>query len=314
MTAIAPPELAALGLDREKFRRADAKSWRGPCPSCGGHRRLLIFTDHPFPKWHVLCNGCGMKAWADQLNTALRQPISDAQRQEWVERNRREAEQREAYRRQKLAEFTTTELLAELHERLTAEHRQQWRSWGVPDEWQDHLRLGFSPEKVYRGDDGELHTSASYTIPYYHTGYTFCTLQYRLFNPPTPTDRYRFEQGLGTAYYQAEPAKELGDIILICEGAKKAIVANVYGGTGATVLAIPSKGDSAGIIEAVKAASRVYILLDPDGLTAAHRLAKQIGKKTARVVELPTKIDDGLMRYGLTHANLHDAMKGSRTL
>lgn len=303
MSVPPPLELYQLGLDRDAFVRADAKSWRGPCPRCGGTRRLLIFTDHPFPKWHCRCDGCGLKAWADQLEPAVRVELTPQEKADFAARNQREREAQAARRREKLAEFSSAELWEEQAERMTATHRQWWVSQGVPVEWQEHLRLGYVPEKVYRGADGLLHTSPAYSIPYFHTGFEFVTLQYRLENPPTPTDRYRFEAGLGTSYYQAQPAAALGEQVIICEGAKKAIVACVNTPETYTVLGVPSKSDFGGVTEAVKEAATVYILLDPDAGQRAHKLAGLIGA-AARVVTLPVKVDDAFVHYRATQTDL----------
>jgi hypothetical protein len=311
VNAVAPYELATLGLDRQHFVRSDHKSWRGPCPRCGGHRRFVIWTDKPFPKWNWECSQCSAKGFADQLNTALRQEVSAEQRAEWARRNNAEREAREARRREKLAEFTTGEILAELAERMGAEHRAWWERQGVPEEWQRHLRIGYEPDKVYRGEDGELHHTPAYTLPFYHTGFEFVTLQYRLFEPPTPTDRYRFETGLGTSYYQTEPTHPIGERVIICEGAKKAIVTCVQTPASYTVLAVPSKADFGGVAEAVKDCERVYVLLDPDAGYRAVKLAKDIGLR-ARVAELPVKVDDGFLHYGLTADLLEKALYVAR--
>jgi hypothetical protein len=313
VTAVPPWELSQLGLDREHFARADAKSWRGPCPRCGGHRRLLIFTDHAFPKWHCVCESCGLKAWADQLNSAVKAEVSAEQRAEWARRNRAEAEARERYRREKLAEFTSHELWLELAARMTDEHRAWWRSQGVPDEWQQHLRIGYVPQKRYLGQDGESHQSPAYTLPYFHTGFEFVTLQYRLNDVSNPNERYRFEKGLGTTYYQTDPNNPIGPEVIICEGAKKAIVTAVNTPERYTVLAVPSKGDLAGVVTAVKDAERVYVLLDPDAGSRAQKLAAEIGP-AARVVTLPVKVDDGFTRHGLKQAGLLAAMQYARPM
>lgn len=311
MTAAAPYQLAQLGLDREHFRPADSKSWRGPCPRCGGERRFLLFTDKPFPKWNYTCSGCGINGWADMLNTALRQEISPEQRAEWARQNALEREAQARRRAARLAEFTIEELWAELHGRLSEEHRRQWETWGVPRSWQDHLQIGFEPCKVYLGNDGQKHTSPAFALPYFHTGFEFRTLQYRLADPDHPADRYRFEAGLGTTYYQTEPNEPIGDNVLICEGAKKGIVAHVYGQTGATVLAVPSKADFGGVVEAVRECGRVTVLLDPDAEHRAHKLAREIGQQ-ARVATLPAKVDDVLLAGG--QAALSATLKWARPM
>jgi hypothetical protein len=298
MTATPPFELATLGLDRDGFVRADSKSWRGPC-----HRRLLIFTDHAFPKWHCVCDGCGLKAWADQLAPAVKAEVTPEQRAEWARRNHAEREARDHYRRQQLAEFSQSELAAEMAERMTDEHRAWWVSQGVPVALQTYLGIGYEPRKTYRGADGELHESRAYSIPYYHTGWELVTMQYRLFDPPTVTDRYRFHQGLGTAYYDTQPEHPIGERVIICEGAKKAIVTAVYTPEAYSVLAVPSKADFGGVAAAVQDASAVYVLLDPDAGQRARKLAGEIGP-AARVVSMPVKVDDALVRYGATTADL----------
>jgi len=61
----APIELQQIGLNPHDFHYSDKKSWRGPCPQCGGHHRFVVFTDHEWPLWHGYCDQCAMKikAW-----------------------------------------------------------------------------------------------------------------------------------------------------------------------------------------------------------------------------------------------------------
>lgn len=312
MTA-APFELGTLGLDRDAFKRAGGKAWRGPCPRCGGHRHLLIFTDNPFPKWNAECQNCGLKAWADQFNAAVKAEISPEQKRRWAEQKAAEQAAANKRRLDKLNEYTVAEICAHLAQRMTAEHRAWWEREGVPASWQEYLRLGFDPARAYRGDDDQLYTSAAYAIPYYHTGFELMTVQYRLFNPPNPNDRYRWEAGLGTAYYQANPGAAIGDQVIICEGAKKSIVTMVHTPDPYTLLAVPSKSDFGGVAEAVKDCGRVYVLLDPDAGVRARKLAREIGPQ-ARIVSLPVKVDDALVKYGLTDGALLDALRVARPL
>lgn len=293
----APAQLDQIGLPPHLFKYSDTRSWRGPCPACGGHRRFVVFTDHEWPMWHGYCDECSytIKAWekvifqvSDEQRDRARRIVED------IERKR--AEDRQA----KLAQFTTSELWQELHRRLTLDHRAQWAAWGIPEEWQDYLELGFTPDKVYRDSDGELRHTPAYTIPYFHytTGKPqFKTLQYRLFKADNPADRYRFEQGLQASYYMTTPTDPIGDQVVICEGAKKGIVTRINL-TDYTVLAVPSKGTWAGIVEAVKQCGRVYVILDPDAIANAVKLARSIGPQ-ARIVRLPIKIDDAVIDCGL---------------
>jgi hypothetical protein len=234
----------------------------------------------------------------------------------------RHEDKKQEKRRAKLAQFTSQELWEELHERMAEENKLWWEQQGIPRVWQDYLHLGFTPEKSYYGNDKQLLTSPAYTIPYFHYNFRFQTMQYRLVNPQNPKDRYRFENNLQTTYYMTTPNVPIDDKVIVCEGAKKAIVATAYGGgNGATVLAIPSKSDFGNIVDALKNCGRVYIILDPDcwekpeyassdWLPAPVKMAKEIGG-AARIVEAPMKIDDAFVKYGLTQRDFETLLRQS---
>ena len=240
-------------------------------------------------------------------------PITDEQREFARRRSEQMDAAREQSRREALAKFTTAELWQELHRRLSAEHRAQWEAWGVPDEWQDYLELGFTPDKIYKDSAGNTRHTPAYTIPYFHYSAdkpTFKTLQYRLFNPERPEDRYRFEHGLQASFYMTTPTEPIGDQVVICEGAKKGIVTRIRL-TNYTVLAVPAKGTWGGIAEAVKPCGRVWVLLDPDAVLNAVKLARSIGKQ-ARVVRLAYKVDDAAIGMGLDRDDFAAILKWSR--
>jgi hypothetical protein len=191
---------------------------------------------------------------------------------------------------------------------MTASHFAWWESQGVPRDWQDYLRLGFTPDKIYRDSEGALRHSAAYTIPFFHYGFKFVNLQYRLSDPSNAHDRYRFESKLKTTYYMTTPNLPIGEQVVICEGAKKGMVCRIFGGIGddVTVLAVPSKVDFGGIGEAVKECGQAWIILDPDAWDKPKnapqdwtpppvRLARQVGRE-ARIISLPVKLDDLILQ------------------
>lgn len=305
----APVELAQLGLDPNAFVRSDSKSWRGSCPRCGGRRRLLVFTDHPFPKWRATCDGCGLKAWADQLNAALKQPVDDATRREWAERNEREARERDERRRKRLAEFSTSEIWNEFHRRMQEANRAWWRSQGIPDSAQDFYRLGFVPDKNFMdASTSEWFRRDAYTVPIFETGWSPVNVQYRIVDPPPSVGKYRQEHGIPAAAFRSWPdlpVEESAEVFVV-EGAKKAIVLCVH--TDAQVIGLPGALSWAGMDARLQNAERVWVMLDPDTWSKptaagtdwqppAVKLAKAIGPQ-ARAVELPHKPDDMLTRYG----------------
>jgi hypothetical protein len=224
-----------------------------------------------------------------------------------------------------LADYSAEEIWLAYNRRMGVEQRAAWESWGIPPGWQDYLQLGYTPDKIYRGKDGNLYHSAAYTIPYFHPGNQFQTMQYRLSDPENPQDRYRFERGLSATWYMTQPGKEINEWAVICEGAKKAMVTDIWGDTGddVTILAVPSKETFAGIAQAVSHCKKVWICLDPDCWTepknaapgwepAPVKLAKLIGK-SARIVRLPAKMDDALLS-GLTPGAWKAALRDAQGL
>lgn len=296
MNRSAPLELNSIGLSSDLFRYSDSRSWRGPCPICGGHRRFVVFTDHEYPLWHGYCDTCGykVKAWEK-----VKVQVDPVRRLAYEARARQIEREREEELDRLLAKYSSEEIWKAYQRRLGIEQRAWWREQGIPDSWQDYLRLGYTEDRVYRAGD-ELKHSPAYTIPYFGSEWSFKTMQYRLVNPVNPEDRYRFETGLGAHFYMTSPSEPIGDTVIVCEGAKKAIVVRLFA-ERVTVLAVPAKGTwrNTGILEAVKEPGRVYILLDPDAGRQAREMKAAIGK-TARVVSLFDKVDDCFLRYGMT--------------
>jgi len=293
----APQQLYEIGLDPHAFKFSDSKSWRGPCPKCGGHRRFVMFTDHEFPLWHGFCDECGtkIKAW-EKVKIQFDPQRAAAYA---AEQARMEAERTE-YRNRKLAEFTTAELWAELRDRMTTEHIEWWESQGIPEDIQRFLSIGFKADKIYYdGEQIERHSPA-YTIPWFGQNFTFKTMQYRLIASDI-SDRYRFEYGLpggGSCYYMADPSEPIGDKVIICEGAKKAIVTWLWllpPGQMFTVIAASSNNTLQPALEATKDCGLRYLILDPGSERKAFETQKN--NKNLRAVYLPEKVDDLYLRY-----------------
>lgn len=290
----APSEFASMGLDAAKFRKVGPSEYHGPCPMCGGVDRFRVHTDKPFPHWYCVCRegtGCNWRGWADQLAPHLRQPLTDEQRREYAAQ--RQAQDRaEAERRQKqLERFSAEELWLAYSRKMGEAQRAWWRAQGIADSEQDYWRLGWTPQAPISGNP------EAYTIPYFGAGWKSVNMQYRLANAES-ADKYRWA-GLGySSYFIAHPDLALTDEVVICEGAKKAMVYASHEINAVQVFAVPSKSDWAGLPEAVREVGRVWVVLDPDGIQKAQELARAIGK-SARVVVLPSKFDD-LLNMGMT--------------
>lgn len=287
----APIEFTQIGLNPHDFKYSDNKSWRGPCPKCGGHRRFVLFTNNEWPLWNGYCDECGtiIKAW-ERVKMQY-----DPQRAAAIaaEQVRTEAERAE-YRKKKLAEFTTAELWAEMRDRMTAEHIEWWESQGVPEDIQRYLSIGFKADKMYYDDERVERHSPAYTIPWFGLNFDFHTLQYRLCGDGI-VDRYRFEYGLpggGSNYYMADPSEPIKDRVIVCEGAKKAIVTwfQLADTTQYTVLAASSNNTLKPALETTKDCGQRYLILDPGSERKAFTAMRE--NKNLKAVFLPEKIDD----------------------
>jgi hypothetical protein len=256
---------------------------------CGGHRRFVIFTDNQFPLWHGYCDECGAKIKAWEKVRVQYDPQRAAALE--AERAREEAERIE-YRRKKLSEFTTAELWSELRDRMTNEHIEWWESQGVPEDIQRFLSIGFKAEKHYKDGEGIDRVCPAYTIPWFGQNFEFKTMQYRL-SANELTDRYRFEYGLpggGSCYYMSDPSEPIKDKVIICEGAKKAIVTWLHLASSHTVIASASNKTLKPALDATKDCGVRYLILDPGSERHAFQIART--EKNIKAIYLPMKIDD----------------------
>jgi len=297
-----PIELGMLGLDVDSFTRSDAKSWRGPCPRCGGHRRFLIFTDKEFPHWNFACDGCSFAGWATELNHKLKEEVTAEQRRIWVEQAKVERQHREAEERQKLAEFSNSAIWREGRERMQDVQRAWWRGAGIPDSWQDWWRLGYVPDKRFE-HNGEFYVREAYTIPKFDLCWAAVNTDYRLVDPPAGVGKYRPEYGLPAAPFLTRPDfKELSPvgIVLVVEGSKKAMVTAISGRlVDVQIIGVPGSRSWCNLPAKLKDIDQVVIILDPDAKAAARDLAEAIGKN-ARYINLPDKIDELFLKHHMT--------------
>jgi hypothetical protein len=303
-----PLELHQMGLDTNTFTYSDARSWRGACPQCGGHRRFVVFTDNTFPLWHGYCDECACKIKAWEKVRMQYDPHKAAAIQ--AERERDEASRAEA-RRKKLAEFTTAELWAELRDRMTEQHILWWESQGVPEDIQRYLSIGFKEDKTYLDHEKIERHSPAYTIPWFGLNFEFKTMQYRLCGEGI-ADRYRFEYGLaggGSHYYMTDPSEPIKDRVIICEGAKKGIVTwfNLAEITKFTVLSAAGRGTLAPVLDATKDCGQRFLILDPDSQRKAYETAKE--NKNLKAIYLPEKIDDLYLAGNITRDDFERILK-----
>ena len=298
-----PPILAAKFGHLKFIKKRTSKEYSAECPVCGdsGHMgndwpdRFRMFDDDKPLGW---CRSCGHVEFAD--GDALR-PTPE-QMQEAQEKRRQLAELERSRLQTKIERLRSEAYWEAWNQNMGESARRLWREAGIPDSMQNYWELGYRPDY-----QGQGFSSPALTIPYFAPGRQALTVQYRLLNPPKPSDKYRFETGLKSDVWLADPEQEPTGRCLLVEGMKKAGVCFVQLVAGAgedlTVVAVPSKSPGSQMLERIAKCEVVYIALDPDAYAAqrgmrpaVNRLAKEL-KGRARIVKLPVKPDDFFTIY-----------------
>jgi hypothetical protein len=244
------------------------------------------------------CRRCGY-VWFPDIDDPQWRP-DPVQMQQWQEERERHYQQQimTAERALKLLEQERRWL--EWHTSMDDHARIMWEEAGIPRDWQDYWQLGYVSDRVFE-HGGELFSRPSMTIPKFDFGWRVRNIDFRLIDPPKGVGRYRPVADLPQVAYITTPdEKGLRDEVYVCEGSKKAMVVSIRtGGDAKQVIGLPSCSSWGGMEEKLKSCGRVWILPDPDALNWAYKLGKAIGKG-ARIVELPQKPDDAILKYGMT--------------
>jgi hypothetical protein len=169
--------------------------------------------------------------------------------------------------------------------------------------------LGYTPDHVI-ALGGEYYRLGAYTIPIVapESG-ELVNMQYRLADPPAGVGKYRQAPGLPAAAFFAEST--LAGDALVVEGAKKAIVVSQFIRSEAQVVGLPGKKVSGRVLEQLRGFERVYVMLDPDAWAEAERIAQALAPR-ARVVRLPDKPDDLIVKGGMQPAHLRAYLESAR--
>lgn len=276
--------LNAAGFNGKEFGYSDSSlgSMRGPCPKCGGSRRLLIFVDNPVPNWNFYCDNCGYKGnrltgvssdlFGEQLNPDREKPD--------IERNLKDLNE-------------STEWL-DFHTSMTEENRAWLRERGIPNEYQDRWVLGYTPDKAYLFEKN-LYRSPAYTIPKINHEQYVVNIDYRLSNPAPKAGKYRGVDGLPAAVFISSPGHTDLRRLFIVEGSFKAMVLCIFlesnGWGNSQVIGLPGV-KSPLYKEHIYQYQEAFIMLDPDRPAVTKSVSRETG---AQAVYLPVKIDDAII-------------------
>lgn len=301
-----------------KYRGGD--EWSSACPKCGGaghgrrglsDRFRMFYSNGPPRGW---CRQCDYKVIVGFSNGRQPTPaeIETAKNHQILQ-----LEKENKRLRKKIAWLQDQGFWRQWHGEMTVEARDLWHKAGIEDPMIDIHKLGYTIQR-YSDCGGAM------TIPYMHNT-KIQTLQFRLLIPPSTGDKYRFLKGTRASWFYAWPDSEIKDVVLVVEGAKKALVVwqtiakldkFEYQGREITTVATPSKHVPSRMLEELGNAELVIWLLDPDALVAEKgrdsallRNASAIGLEKSRVVQTVAKIDDMILDYDIKGATLANMVK-----
>lgn len=323
---VLPPELQVWSHLRF-VRKRGRYEYSSECPVCGdsGHMRgsgtpdrFRMFAEgnngRPAGGW---CRQCGHFQWANSEYD--RDPIKMLQVE--IERKRLAKEQQDRMQR-KIERIAESEYWRGWHEAMGTHERQLWEAEGIPASLQNYWELGYKDDHQFFVDDYECHSPAM-TIPYFvpsADGRQIATIQYRLLDPPEPSDKYRFTAELSAPLYLPDAYQLPYGSTLLVEGGKKAMIAWLHlGDRFQTVAAIPSKYPSQAQLDSLNDCEPIIVAIDPDGnerlkdgSSHAERIVEKLGAERCLIAHLPEKIDDMIVKYGVSPDDVYGFIRSAR--
>lgn len=325
-----PTQLDEFNRQVNYVQKVGALKWTSSCPNCGGEvhsdgkwpDRCVWWADEGRPRG--ACMRCGKIFFPGKHDNLFMSAQELERRRKLREQQWLSEQAEEKRRRERFAQFTTDELWKELHNRLTEEHRHWWEAQGIGAYWQDFWQLGYTPDKAFKVGD-KLYHSPAMTIPIFDLGWEPKNIQYRLLREIPGSGKYRPEIHTPAAFISRPDMTLDVDEVVIVEGSKKAMVVYLYldyKEEQFQTVGVPSMNSWAGMEQRFENAGRVYVMLDPDSMKRPIRapddwqpypvkLCKKIGLKS-RLVELPAKPDDMLLKHGATSDTFREAFRNAR--
>ncbi len=285
----------------------------GPCPLCrGGHDRFNVWKQGG----NFWCRNCLKKGWLEDNRKDWK---PDAELYTELQNLLKQEESKQlatlAFLRSKWIQGA---LVEKWNTGMGEEQREYWRTEGIPEWALNYYKLGYCPDKVFRGDDYNEFHSPAYTIPVYEPqSWQMVNIQYRLLEIGEGRGgKYRQEAGIpASAFYTRRGVLE-GQAIVV-EGAKKAIVVLECIGKACQVVGWPSITPSTRVIQELAGFTRgLWIMLDPGSgnYAATERAARILHPLPVKWVEVPTKPDDSIVKYGLKKDGLKKFFDQARRL
>lgn len=305
-----PLEFAALSGKVQYVVKRGVHEWSSSCPQCGGGVHKFGEPPDRFRMWTNAngknkvfgwCRKCSYFWMPDKDNKMNKEDFERWRSEQLVIEKQRKADAEKAIRL-----LQSDKLWERYHAGLTDWPRSIIREWGIMDDWADYWQLGFNPDYVVRNHEGEYHSPAI-TIPLWQRNGAVGNIKLRVLDPKSSTDRYRnvYKTGLPMFFwaYRNEEHREC----LLVEGEKKAMVCAQYPSARDRyqVIGLNSVTPSEDLVRELDCFDRIHLILDPDarqgkGTTPQDRLIDILGPKRTRFVNLPGKVDDLIVKHGLS--------------
>lgn len=286
----------------------------GPCPITIGCAENDGFFISLLPQFNGLyqCRKCGAKGWLDDDQPYHRDAAGVA---DWEERRRAKEEDDARVLAAWQAGFKAGTITAYHEWLLRVEPAKNWLvNEGVNEVSIERYDLGFTPKKKVA--DGSEYPAFIFPIRNPWTG-DLVNVNWRLLNAPPEYGKYRFVKNLPQASFFANRVLE-GQAV-VTEGTKKGIVVNQEfdaesGQSDIGVVAWPSNVPPGRLVKELECYEKgVTLFLDPGSEKALERLSREFSKTSlkgrVKYVTRPVKIDDAIVRYGITASDIRYSMK-----
>jgi len=318
--AALPIEFVPLQSRVNFVARRGKSEWSSSCPECGGdmHADGKTFPDR-FRMWPVSkggfplgwCRNCGYIWTPKEERKPTREEIET-----WRKAQIEAEEQRKREAERAIELLQSENLWTRFAQNMDEQTREIVKGWGIPESWQDYLKIGYVPNyRVYKGDE-HTYQSPAVTMPVWWAQDKIQNIKIRVLKPQDDCDRYRnwYRTGEQYLYMPLHDAVFDGGGVILVEGEKKAAVTEIYNPTDYRVIGYQSKRPDPDLFSLLENCEPIYIMPDPDAFIpekngrAVDYLVQNIGRERSRVVRLPVKVDDGIVKYNL---NLSQYIKGA---
>lgn len=277
-----------IGFAQTKFsitlRHATGDEWVGPCPNCHqGDDRFHVWKE----KGNFWCRQCGYSGFLDDLDGAKQ--MTTEERVEWRLQQLERKQQEQEERLNALEQMHRCKDHLRYHFDMPMDKMEYWLDEGMTGDTIAKYQLGYCP-RCPTDRDGR----PSYTIPVIIHGKLY-NIRHRLIGGDQ-NDKYRpHRAGLPNVLFNADDIyRDDTDEMIVCEGEKKSIILAQEGFANVGIMG--KAGFNKAWTARFERFKRVYVALDPDAVDVAERTAELFGAR-GRVVDLPVKVDDMLVRY-----------------